>query len=88
MSPPLYTEVLYRRRQPDRAYPPSLVPLSRHGVSVILAERARSGTSIHPRTPGYNARTMELFRAAGVEEAVRAAGPGGSPAPGCSGPRA
>ncbi|GGP09574.1 FAD-dependent monooxygenase [Nonomuraea glycinis] len=48
--------------------------LSRHGVSVILAER-HAGTSIHPRTPGYNARTMELFRAAGVEEAVRAAGP-------------
>ncbi|MFI7454192.1 FAD-dependent monooxygenase [Nonomuraea sp. NPDC049714] len=48
--------------------------LRRHGVGVILAER-HSGTSIHPRTPGYNARTMELFRAAGVEEAVRAAGP-------------
>lgn len=45
-----------------------------HGVDVILAER-HPGTSIHPRTPGYNARTMELFRAAGVEKAVRAAGP-------------
>ncbi|TMR21026.1 FAD-dependent oxidoreductase [Nonomuraea turkmeniaca] len=48
--------------------------LRRHGVDVVLAER-HPGTSIHPRTPGYNARTMELFRAAGVEEAVRAAGP-------------
>ncbi|MFI6501728.1 FAD-dependent monooxygenase [Nonomuraea typhae] len=48
--------------------------LRTHGVDVLLAER-HPGTSIHPRTPGYNARTMELFRAAGVEEAVRAAGP-------------
>jgi putative polyketide hydroxylase len=48
--------------------------LRRHGVDTVLVER-HHGTSIHPRTPGYNARTMELFRAAGVEEAVRAAGP-------------
>lgn len=48
--------------------------LRRHGVDVVLAERHPS-TSIHPRTPGYNARTMELFRAAEMEEAVRAAGP-------------
>ncbi|PZG43012.1 monooxygenase [Spongiactinospora gelatinilytica] len=48
--------------------------LSRHGVDVTLVER-HPGTSIHPRTPGYNARTLELFRAAGVEDAVRAAGP-------------
>ncbi|MEV0617211.1 FAD-dependent monooxygenase [Nonomuraea sp. NPDC050404] len=48
--------------------------LRRHGVDVVLAER-HPGTSIHPRTPGYNARTMEFFRAAGVEQAVRAAGP-------------
>ncbi|GAA2405802.1 FAD-dependent oxidoreductase [Nonomuraea africana] len=48
--------------------------LRRHGVDVVLVER-HAGTSIHPRTPGYNARTMELFRAAGMEEAVRAAGP-------------
>ncbi|RVX48013.1 putative polyketide hydroxylase [Nonomuraea polychroma] len=48
--------------------------LRRHGADVVLAER-HPGTSIHPRTPGYNARTMELFRAAGLEEAVRAAGP-------------
>ncbi|WP_157250332.1 FAD-dependent monooxygenase [Nonomuraea typhae] len=47
--------------------------LRTHGVDVLLVER-HAGTSIHPRTPGYNARTMELFRAAGVEEAVRAAG--------------
>ncbi|GII94088.1 FAD-dependent oxidoreductase [Sinosporangium siamense] len=48
--------------------------LRRHGVDVTLVER-HTGTSIHPRTPGYNARSMELFRAAGVEESVRAAGP-------------
>ncbi|ASU84038.1 hypothetical protein CDO52_15685 [Nocardiopsis gilva YIM 90087] len=48
--------------------------LRRYGVEVVLAER-HPGTSIHPRTPGYNARTMELFRAAGVEHAVRAADP-------------
>jgi putative polyketide hydroxylase len=45
-----------------------------HGADVLLVER-HPGTSIHPRTPGYNARTMELFRAAGVEKAVREAGP-------------
>ncbi|WP_216216267.1 FAD-dependent monooxygenase [Amycolatopsis aidingensis] len=48
--------------------------LRRHGVDLILAERHHD-TSIHPRTPGYNGRTMELFRAAGVEQDVRAAGP-------------
>ncbi|MFD9948404.1 FAD-dependent monooxygenase [Nonomuraea sp. NPDC059023] len=48
--------------------------LARHGVEVMVVER-HPGTSIHPRTPGYNARTMEYFRAAGVEKAVRAAGP-------------
>ncbi|MEV4897728.1 FAD-dependent monooxygenase [Nonomuraea sp. NPDC055795] len=48
--------------------------LARHGVDVMVVER-HPGTSIHPRTPGYNARTMEYFRAAGVEKAVRAAGP-------------
>ncbi|GAB3502751.1 FAD-dependent oxidoreductase [Amycolatopsis cihanbeyliensis] len=48
--------------------------LRRQGVDLILAER-HAGTSVHPRTPGYNGRTMELFRAAGVEEDVRAAGP-------------
>ena len=48
--------------------------LRRQGIEVVLVER-HPGTSIHPRTPGYNARTMELFRAAGVEQALRAAGP-------------
>ena len=48
--------------------------LRRQGIDVILVERHPS-TSIHPRTPGYNARTMELFRAAGIEDAVRDAGP-------------
>lgn len=48
--------------------------LRHHGVDVVLVERHPS-TSIQPRTPGYNARTMELFRAVGVEDEVRAAGP-------------
>jgi putative polyketide hydroxylase len=48
--------------------------LRRQGIDVVLVER-HPGTSIHPRTPGYNARTMELFRAAGVEQALLAAGP-------------
>jgi putative polyketide hydroxylase len=46
--------------------------LRTQGIDVVLVER-HPGTSIHPRTPGYNARSMELFRAAGVEDALRAA---------------
>lgn len=48
--------------------------LTKHGVNATLVERHRT-TSIHPRTPGYNARTLEYFRAAGVENAVREANP-------------
>ncbi len=48
--------------------------LRHHGVDVVLVERHPS-TSIQPRTPGYNARTMESFRAVGIEDEVRAAGP-------------
>ena len=47
--------------------------LSRFGVSSLLVERHPS-TSIHPKARGINARTMEIFRQCGVEEAVRAAG--------------
>jgi len=47
--------------------------LSRVGVSTLLVERHPS-TSIHPKARGINARTMEIFRQCGVEDAVRAAG--------------
>ncbi|MFD7553674.1 MULTISPECIES: FAD-dependent oxidoreductase [unclassified Streptomyces] len=46
--------------------------LSRHGVRHLLVEK-HSGTSLHPRGRGINARTMELFRTAGAEHAIRRA---------------
>ncbi|WP_420081821.1 FAD-dependent oxidoreductase [Streptomyces sp. JL4002] len=46
--------------------------LSRHGVRHLLVEK-HSGTSAHPRGRGINARTMELFRTAGAEPAIRRA---------------
>ncbi|MEU9127911.1 FAD-dependent monooxygenase [Kitasatospora sp. NPDC048540] len=46
--------------------------LSRLGVGHLLVEK-HSGTSHHPRGRGNNVRTMELFRAAGVEQAIREA---------------
>jgi putative polyketide hydroxylase len=46
--------------------------LGRLGVRHILVER-HAGTSIHPRGRGNNVRTMELFRAAGVESDIREA---------------
>jgi putative polyketide hydroxylase len=48
--------------------------LSDLGVPVLLAEQHR-GTSTLPRGRGLNLRAMELFRAAGVEDALRAAPP-------------
>src|SRR5215472_3653060 len=47
--------------------------LSRRGVRSLLVER-HPGTAIHPKARGINARTMEVFRQQGVEDAVRAAG--------------
>src|SRR5438105_12226646 len=47
--------------------------LSRQGVRSLLVER-HPGTSLHPKARGINARTMEIFRQCGVEDAVRAAG--------------
>ncbi|MFH8799238.1 FAD-dependent oxidoreductase [Streptomyces sp. NPDC017936] len=44
--------------------------LSRLGVRHTLVER-HARTSIHPRGRGNNVRTMELFRVAGIEEAIR-----------------
>ncbi|MFM9692077.1 FAD-dependent oxidoreductase [Streptomyces europaeiscabiei] len=46
--------------------------LGRLGVPHMLVERHAS-TSIHPRGRGNNVRTMELFRAAGVEQGIRRA---------------
>ncbi|MEV7019966.1 FAD-dependent monooxygenase [Streptomyces sp. NPDC093991] len=46
--------------------------LGRLGVPHTLVER-HADTSIHPRGRGNNVRTMELFRAAGVEQGIRRA---------------
>ncbi|MCM2423319.1 FAD-dependent monooxygenase [Streptomyces sp. RKAG293] len=43
----------------------------RHGISTMLLEK-RSATSTLPRAPGLQARTLELFRAAGIREEIRA----------------
>ncbi|WP_329569521.1 FAD-dependent monooxygenase [Kitasatospora sp. NBC_01266] len=47
--------------------------LSRHGVAHLLVE-AHPGTSHHPKARGVSARSMEIFRRCGLEEAIRAAG--------------
>lgn len=47
--------------------------LSHHGIASLLVER-HSGTSLHPRARGVNARTMELYRELGLDGEVRAAG--------------
>ncbi|OXM43481.1 hypothetical protein CFP75_38215, partial [Amycolatopsis alba DSM 44262] len=44
--------------------------LGRHGVKALVVER-RDGTSTLPRAPGLQARTMELFRAAGFVSKIR-----------------
>ncbi|MFG2988378.1 FAD-dependent monooxygenase [Streptomyces sp. NPDC048257] len=46
--------------------------LGRHGVPALVVER-QPGPMPHPRALGVNERTMELFREAGLEEAIRAA---------------
>ncbi|MGI5171062.1 FAD-dependent oxidoreductase [Spirillospora sp. CA-253888] len=45
--------------------------LARHGVRATLLER-HPGTSTHPKARAINPRTMELYRAAGLEREVRA----------------
>jgi putative polyketide hydroxylase len=55
--------------------------LSHHGIRSLLVER-HSGTSIHPRARGFNARTMELFRELSVDQLVRDAGAELSPSKG------
>jgi 2-polyprenyl-6-methoxyphenol hydroxylase-like FAD-dependent oxidoreductase len=47
--------------------------LSRHGISSLLVER-RPATSPLPRATHVSRRTMELFREAGLEAAIRRAG--------------
>jgi putative polyketide hydroxylase len=47
--------------------------LSRHGVRSLLVER-HPGTARTPKARGINARTMEVFRQCGIDDAVRAAG--------------
>lgn len=44
--------------------------LSRQGIDSLLVER-HPGTAIHPRVASLTARTMEIFRAAGAESAIR-----------------
>ena len=41
--------------------------LGRHGIRTVVAEK-RDTTSLLPRAPGLQARTLELFRAAGFGE--------------------
>ena len=50
--------------------------LAWHGVPVVLAEK-HPGSSLHPRAIGYTTRTLELFRATGIEvpESAHSAGP-------------
>ena len=47
--------------------------LSQHGVRSLLVER-HPGTAIVPKSRGINARTMEMFRQLGIEDAIRTAG--------------
>src|SRR6188472_546476 len=45
--------------------------LGKHGVPSVVVER-NEGLSPHPRARGVNARAMELFRWAGIEDELRA----------------
>lgn len=45
--------------------------LGRHGVPTMVVEK-RDSTSTLPRAPGLQARTMELFRTAGIGRDIRA----------------
>ncbi|WP_410586033.1 FAD-dependent monooxygenase [Amycolatopsis sp. lyj-23] len=45
--------------------------LTRHGIAPTLVER-RDSTSWLPRAPGIQARTLEIFAAAGIEKEIRA----------------
>ena len=43
--------------------------LGQHGVRSLVVER-HPGTAIHPRAALFNQRTIELYRGAGLEEAI------------------
>lgn len=47
--------------------------LSRQGIRSLLVER-HPGTAILPKARGINARTMEMYRQLGIEQAIRDAG--------------
>ncbi len=47
--------------------------LSQHGVRSLLVER-HPGTAILPKARGINARSMEMYRQLGIEQAIRDAG--------------
>jgi putative polyketide hydroxylase/tetracenomycin A2 monooxygenase-dioxygenase len=52
--------------------------LDRFGIDCVVAEKSPATTE-HPKSRGCSARTMELFRQWGIEEAIRARGlPDGS----------
>ncbi|MEJ8544739.1 FAD-dependent monooxygenase [Brevibacillus borstelensis] len=44
--------------------------LARQGIKPLVVER-HPGTAIHPRVSSLTARTMEIFRSAGIEEEIR-----------------
>lgn len=44
--------------------------LARQGIKSLVVER-HPGTAIHPRVSSLTARTMEIFRSAGIEEEIR-----------------
>ena len=46
--------------------------LGMHGVQALSVERHAS-TAVHPRAAHFHLRTLEIFRAAGIEEIVRVA---------------
>lgn len=48
------------------------VLLGRHGVPHIVVERHR-GTAIHPRAAAFHQRTLEIYRSAGLQQAVEEA---------------
>ena len=47
--------------------------MAQQGLRVWVVER-HAATSSHPKLRGVSARTMELYRSAGIEEVIRAAG--------------
>src|SRR4029434_4242410 len=44
--------------------------LAQHGISSIAIERLRGGSPV-PRAAFFHMRTLEMFRAAGIEDQVR-----------------